>query len=256
MSNIVVESKYGKIIASDKDKYVGRALIEYGEFSESEADLFKQIIKKDWVVVDVGANFGVHTLLFSQIAGQVYAFEPQKQVFNALCGTLALNNITNVEPIRAAVGNGCDVKYQDLDMSVENNFGGFSFTTITEGEDLPTFPLNIPCNFLKIDVESMELDVLHGAEDMIRACKPIMYIEADRPDKNEELFAFIRELGYTPFWHSAMFYNPDNFNNNPINHFEGIASINVLCVPNEIKLEGMTEAFAEDWHTLFVSQSY
>ena len=259
MSNVLVDSKYGKIIVNTNDKYVGKALSYYGEFSESEADIFKQVIQRDWTVVDVGANYGAHTILFSKLAKYVYAFEPQKQVYNALCGTLALNDITNVEAIRAAVGQGETVKYVDLDFNVENNFGGFSFEAIADIEDaeeMPTFPLNIPCNFLKIDVEGFELSVLQGAAEMIKHCKPVMYIEADRPDKNEELFAFIRELGYTPYWHCATFFNPDNFNGKTDDLFPGIASINVICMPAEIKIEGLEEAFAAEWHNKFVSQSY
>jgi len=258
MSNVIVKAKYGTCIVNDQDQYVGRAVIEYGEFSESEVDLFKQIIKPGMTVVDVGANYGIHTLVYAKIVGnegQVYAFEPQRQVFNALCGTLALNNISNVIPICAAVGTGSIVKYSYLDYSEFQNVGAYSFCDVTEGEDLPTVPLIVPCHFLKIDVEGMELEVLKGAERMIRACKPIMYIEADRPAKNEEMFAFIRDLGYEIYWHAASFVNPNNFFENPVDLFPGIASINVLCVPKETKVEGMEIAFASEWHNKFVTQN-
>ena len=57
------------------------------------------------MVVDVGANIGTHTVFFAQRAGatgQVYAFEPQRIVFQNLCANLALNGLLNVRAIHAA----------------------------------------------------------------------------------------------------------------------------------------------------------
>lgn len=262
MTNIVVDTINGKMIVNTNDRYVGTALIEYGEFSSSEATIFKHFITEDMTVCDVGANFGAHTLLFSKLAKKVYAYEPQRGTFNALCGSLALNNITNVIPVCAAIGKiGQIVKYNDMNFSTFDNFGGFSFDGVMTGENLRTIMLETPCQFLKIDVEGMELDVLKGAEKMIKKYKPIMYIEADRPNKNNDLFAFIRKLGYVPYWHSAVFFNPHNFNKNQNNLFPGITSINVLCIPSTVRLTDLnltdfTEAFAEDFGKYFNSPSF
>jgi hypothetical protein len=43
------------------DIYVGRSLDRYGEFSEGETELFTLYVKAGDVVVDAGANIGVHT---------------------------------------------------------------------------------------------------------------------------------------------------------------------------------------------------
>lgn len=259
MSNIVIKSKNGPIIVNTYDKYVGKSLIKYGEFSESEADLFRSLIKTGMTVIDVGANYGAHTLLFSHLvgkSGQVFAFEPQIQVYNCLCGSLALNNITNVTAVCAPVGKeGETVKYMEIDYNHDDNFGGYSFDQIEEGEEINVVPINMPCHFMKIDVEGMELNVIQGAEKMIREYNPVMYVEADRPSKNKELFSFIRSLDYEVYWHSAPFFNANNFNQDKENLFEGIASINVLCVPKDITIEGLTVAKSEDWHSHFVSSN-
>jgi len=259
MSNVLAETKNGKMIVNDKDKYVGASLIKYGEFSESEGDLFRSLIKPGMTVIDVGANYGAHTLLFSRLVGNtghVYAFEPQVQVYNCLCGSLALNNLTNVTAVCAAVGvSGEKVKYVELDYNQENNFGGYSFEQIEDGQEMDVVPLNVPCHFIKIDVEGMELAVVKGAAEMIREYQPVMYVEADRPKKNEELFKFIRSLGYEIYWHSAPFFNTNNINQDKENLFEGIASINVLCVPKDITIHGLTVAHASDWHEHFKSSN-
>lgn len=57
----------------------------------------------------------------------------------------------------------------------------------------------------------MELKVLRGAERTIRKYRPVIYTEADRPNKNPALFAYLRSLDYRLYWHCPSLYNPDNY---------------------------------------------
>ena len=52
------------------------------------------------------------------------------------------------------------------------------------------------CDFIKIDVEGMEISVLHGAEATISRCRPIMLIEFVKSDR-AQLEAFFRRHSYT-----------------------------------------------------------
>ena len=61
--NAVVKAKYGFTAYNKNDKYIGKAIEKYGEFSEAEAYLFKQICFEGAVVVEIGANIGTHTML-------------------------------------------------------------------------------------------------------------------------------------------------------------------------------------------------
>jgi len=65
--NAVVKAKYGYVVYNKNDIYIGKAIEKYGEFSEAEAVLFKQICKPDDLVIEVGANIGTHTQLLSQL---------------------------------------------------------------------------------------------------------------------------------------------------------------------------------------------
>ena len=251
MSLTTVNSRYGKIVCDTNDKYLSRSLITYGEFSEGECTLFKSLIKPDMVVVDVGANFGAHTLLFSQLAGQVFAFEPQNYVFDALCQTIKLNNLTNVTAVKAAVGTGGKVFKQDILTDVENNFGAYSFLNFTEGEEMDTYVLDIPCHFLKIDVEGMEVDVLKGAEKMIREYRPIIYVENDREDNSDNLIRTLNNMGYRCYWDCPPLYNEDNFYGVKENIFPNMGSLNMLCVDNSICIENAVEAAVGSWGTFF-----
>ena len=251
MSLTTVDSRYGKIVVDTNDKYLSRSLIEYGEFSEGEASLFKQLIQPHFTVLDIGANFGAHTLLFSRLAQEVFCFEPQRYVFDALMQTIKLNDLQNVVAICAAICDGKPVKYRDVDTSQENNFGASSFVGVTEGEDMPTYTLEgLPCHFLKIDVEGMEMDVLKGAEKMIREYCPIIYIENDRPDQSDALIAELESLGYDCYWDTPPLFNANNFFGKKENIFPGLASVNMLCVAKGCQMNGV-RAKAGDWHKIF-----
>lgn len=239
----LVDSKVGRILVNDKDQYLSRSFIEYGEFSQGEVDLFEFAIQPEAVVADIGANFGAHTLVFAKRARHVYAFEPQRMVFNALCGTLALNNLTNVTAVNAAVGAeqgslGC----LDLDPEIDNNFGGLSFSEISPElatYEVPVIPFLDPVNFMKIDVEGMEKEVLKGSAPMIQMCKPVIYVENDRKAKSEELIETLRALGYSCYWHITTLYNPDNYFKNSVDVFPGLSSINMLCLPESVEIQGL-----------------
>ena len=72
-------TRYGEMIVPAMDTYIGRSLIEYGEWTNGDIALLEQIIRPGMTVVDVGANIGSHTLAFSKAVGKhgrVLALEP------------------------------------------------------------------------------------------------------------------------------------------------------------------------------------
>ena len=97
--NRLKRCRYGLMLYNPNDRFVGRALDLYGEFSEGEVQLFRQTVKPGQMVLDVGAHIGTHTLFFARAVGSrgaVIAFEPQRLLFQTLCANMALNSITNV----------------------------------------------------------------------------------------------------------------------------------------------------------------
>ena len=81
-----VKAKHGVFSFCHFDKYIGLSLREYGEFSEIELSLMSKFIMKDDVVFDIGSNIGAFTVPFARKVGefgQVYAFEPQKEIGRA-----------------------------------------------------------------------------------------------------------------------------------------------------------------------------
>jgi FkbM family methyltransferase len=248
------DCRYGRMLFNQNDIYIGRSLDSYGEFSEGEVDLFRQIVNVGAVVVEVGANIGTHTLFFARQVGPtgaVIAFEPQRVVFQTLCANMALNSVTNCQCYQQAVGaEPGEVRVPALDYSRENNYGGLSLEGSPslgagrKGEKTPIVTLDSlnlsRCTLLKVDVEGMERAVLAGAVQMIEKCRPILYVENDRREKAAELVRYIDSLGYALYWHTPPLFNPQNFLGNPTNIFGNIVSVNMLGIHRSVShpLEG------------------
>ena len=182
--NRIRECRYGLMIYNDKDIWVGRSLERYGEFSESEVRLFREVIKPGSIVLDIGANIGCHTVAFSKIVGpggRVFAFEPERINFNTLAGNVAINNLLNVYVSQQAVGASPGfICVPEIDHELTDNMGGLSlctdYSTVQHyavhlvALDLFSFPA---VDFIKIDTEGMEKSALDGARETILKFKPL-----------------------------------------------------------------------------------
>jgi FkbM family methyltransferase len=250
--NRVKPCRHGLMMYNINDRYIGGALHHYGEFSQGEIDLFAKIVAPGQTVVDAGANIGAHTVWFCRAVGpggRVHAFEPQRVIFQALCGNLALNSFQNAHAHHAALGerNG-SIRVDTPDYSLENNFGGMPLGQWGAGEEVPLTRIDAlaleNCHFIKIDVEGMEQAVIAGAARTIARHRPVLYVENDRPENAAALIAQLRALDYSLYWHCPPYFNPDNFARNPVNRFGDIASRNMLCLPRERALEPLAAGLA------------
>ncbi|MCB1092516.1 MAG: FkbM family methyltransferase [Verrucomicrobiae bacterium] len=260
--NAVVAGRYGFQVFNKNDRFVGRAVEKYGEFSEAECTLFRQLCRPGDLVVEVGSNIGTHTLALSQFVGpkgRVIAFEPQRIVFQTLCATLALNSVTNVEAHQMAVGEARgELPLPEFRYDLEGNFGGIAVDQFQEGKPVPVVTLDefLPSlprlRLLKIDVEGMEERVIRGARRIIETHRPFLYVENDRVEKSPELIDAIRSLGYRLFWHAPPLFNAGNFAGDAENLFEGIVSINMLGFHEsaDVVLNGLPEVGNRDQHPL------
>ncbi|VAW14057.1 hypothetical protein MNBD_ALPHA09-440 [hydrothermal vent metagenome] len=252
------QCRYGRMLYFVNDDYIGRALDLYGEFSEAEAALFRQIVGPGMTAVDIGANLGVHALALARSVmpgGSVLALEPQRVVFQMLCANVANNGLTNVRALHAASGREEGmIKVPELNFDAGGNFGGMSLVDAGWGENVPVMPLDRltlgACDFIKIDVEGMETDVVAGAEATIGKFRPVLYVENERQEKSAALIGRIFDLDYRLFWHVPPLFNPDNFRGKTENVFPRQGSVNMIGVPREmeIALGGFTEILSVDDH--------
>jgi FkbM family methyltransferase len=244
----VKQCRHGAMMYLPADLFVGRSLDLYGEFSEGEVALFAQIVKPGMFVVDVGANIGAHTVFFAKAVGpggRVVAIEPQRILYQILCGNLALNAIGNTFAQHAGLGSAPgSILVPPLNYAASHNFGGLALGEFTDGEQVLVTTLDalaLPaCHLLKIDVEGMEAQVLQGARQTLARHRPILYVENDRSEKSAALIALLFELGYRLFWHLPPLFHADNFAGHAENVFSGIVSINMVGIPqlSPISLQG------------------
>jgi len=257
----MADTLYGKMLYNHNCIYLGRALEVYGEYNENENSVYRQVIKPEDVVWEIGSNAGEQTVLLSQLAnkGKVISFEPQNEIFKILSGNLCINNCNNVYPHNFALGaENTTMKMPFVNYDVPGNYGGVSLLTNTNefldvqvevrtADSLYWLPKP---NFMKIDVEGMELEVLKGAKAIIRQNQPLMYIENDRPEKSEALIQYLWDLDYKCFWHLTLLFNENNFLKNRVNIYGNISNLNMFCIPNsqEWDLKGMEEVKDKHYH--------
>jgi len=245
--NKLVRGRDAVYLANENDVFVGRALILYGEYCQAEYELFDQLCPAGSFIAELGANCGAHTVRLAKkvgLGGQVVAYEPQPVVFQNLCGTISLNSLMNVNclPYGLAAETGV-LKIPALDYRQENNFGGISIDQVSDG----TIPVPIHrfddvypydrLDFLKIDVEGMERDVLIGASASIAKHQPIIYIENDNQEKSAALISWLFEAGYKLWWHRPLLFNADNYFQNAINIYGPTSSQNMLAIHNSISAD-------------------
>ena len=247
VNTCVGQLEYGVVCYDKQDTVIGKSIEIYGEWASEELTLLQNWIKPGDTVIDVGANIGVHTLRFAQLVGKmgrVFAFEPQRLVYQKLCSTIALNNIDNV--IAYNYGIGEEETKVEVKSMIWGNLGNFSIerASVNNGDEiieiktLDSFSLQ-KCNLIKIDVEGMEKKVLNGAIKTIKNFLPILFVENNIQEKSESLLKFIMSLEYDCWWHFASYYNENNFYQNSYNIFANVGrpEINVLCLPKKWQVQ-------------------
>jgi FkbM family methyltransferase len=255
--------RYGYMLYSVNDRYIGRSLELYGEYGEAEFVMYRWLVRPGQVVVDAGANIGTHSLFFAravQPGGAVVAFEPQRVLFQMLCGNLAINGLRNVDARQAGVGAApATMQAPPLDYGRESNFGGVRLVPEDEagagprGETVPIVPIDglglERCDLIKLDVEGMEREALLGARRTVERHRPAIYLENNIRERSPALIRTLLDFGYRLYWHLPYLFNPQNLRGNAENVFGRTINANMLCLPpgdrREVELDPVEGV--DDW---------
>lgn len=171
----------GHFFIDDKEDEIKKWVAAGVQWDAHVLELCKSHVEPGTVVIEVGAHIGTHTVPLSRSVGpwgRVYAFEPQRKLYRELYHNLELNGVTNVVPLRYAIGAG-EARIIEMDPPRPGNEGG---TSIGAGGDraelrsLDSFGFE-RVSLIKIDVEGFENAVLDGASETIRRNRPVIVIE-------------------------------------------------------------------------------
>ncbi len=163
-------------------------------FEVQELRTLTRVVGTGRTIVEVGANIGNHLVFYAQhmLAKKIFPFEPNPDAVSLLSRNIKANKLESVVDDRG-VGIGLGAEYGKFSVVLpgENNLGAAQLAS-GSGE-LEVFPLDEKLgdekvDFMKIDVEGMEFEVLAGAVNTIRRNRPILMIEVFRPkiEKFEE----------------------------------------------------------------------
>lgn len=168
-------------------EYSGVSLYFFGEHNEPfSAWLVSELVKRGDRCIDIGANVGTYTFLMADRVGsqgQVFAFEPNPDLYKLLLDSVKLNKVSDfvsIERKAAYSQSGQELKFY-ISVNPSNtgtssliNHGVFlddSKYTLVETVTLSDYfqEKNIDkCHLLKIDVERAEQDVLQGMSDLLQ----------------------------------------------------------------------------------------
>jgi len=181
------------------------------EWWDKELRLISPHLKPGAVVIDVGANIGFMSGIFSKLAGangRVYSFEPSHSVYAKLLQVIKTNEYRNVVPYNL----GCGSHDQSMTLHGALSSGNASLRSdaASENPQRKSEPVRIisldeflgpkleRLDFLKIDTEGFEDQVLLGAEQIIRRLMPIIYIEfsLEYADSSERAMNLLQRHGY------------------------------------------------------------
>ena len=254
-------TRHGPMLGLAGDRFITRSLELYGEYCPAEWALLRQLVRPGMTVVEMGTNIGTHSVPLARACapGPIYLFEPQQRIFQILCANLALNGVGNAIAYPDACGEAEGAAYiPRINYASQANFGGVGLRPeVADGVKVRVVALDaleLPaCHVMKIDVEGFEVQALKGAAETIRRCRPRIYVENDRKEHQQALISLLTEMGYRLYWDVPPLFSEDNYNGCAENVFPGVASLNMLCMPEESKtsVHELARIDPENWVSPF-----
>jgi len=173
---------------------------------EPEFLWIKEVLGKDSVFMDVGANVGAYlfTLENHLKPENIFAFEPNQQLFKRLgrlfpkvnLFSVALSDISTIAEFKIPVINGEKIHTRGtLQTSIKEKNEEKTILQKVEVKPLDELNHNLKkLDFIKIDVEGNEMQTLRGARKTIEKYKPVLMVEMEQRHHQENLWTLISEI--------------------------------------------------------------
>lgn len=226
-----------------------------GAFERGTTAACARLVRPGFNVLDIGANIGAHTLHLARLVGaegRVFAFEPTRYAFEKLTRNLALNTdlqrrVTAVQaflgPRSAAAAPPAIPSAWPLAGDGELHAKHFGEAMSTSGAAATSVDEFLAANaiprvdFVKLDVDGFECDVLCGAVAMLKRDRPTFvmeiapYVLAERGASLDRLVGYLAPLEYRFFSEDGNRPLPSSPHQLAALVPDG-ASMNVIAVPS------------------------
>ncbi|MCA0922605.1 FkbM family methyltransferase [Pseudooceanicola nanhaiensis] len=176
-----------------------------GEFFEADSldKLRRLVAAPNPRIVEVGANIGNHVVWYAKHLGaqKIYPVEPNPVALNILQSNIDANDLGGVIDTRGmGFGAGASEGHFTIQTDNADNLGATRLVPTDEGgvetRTLDALMGEEKVDFIKIDAEGMEMEVLEGAAALIARDKPLIWVEVLRPNMMRFAQNWCRQAGY------------------------------------------------------------
>lgn len=171
---------------------------------------FRKLVREGDVVIDIGANWGLHTLYLWQLvgsSGRVIAVEPYPPAFAELEWHIAANGCNNATPMQVAIadsneeamfvpGESSSTGHLALATSPDPVAPGAMTVPVCSLDDLALSLGLERIDLVKVDVEGAEGRVLSGAEEAVARFHPCFAIDLHTPELDVFVGRWLTNRGY------------------------------------------------------------
>lgn len=186
---------------------IGRNLINDTEWEPHIIRFLENNLKAEDTFVDIGSNYGWHSIMASKMCNNIHSFEPQKLMYEIQKKTLLKNSLKEkIHLYNTAIGETeKETQMNQIDYDSDNiNIGDLSIGIGGEKIKVKTLDsYNIErVDIIKIDVQGYEKMVLQGSLKVIENHRPLLIVEVEEFQllkfnyNSSDLFNMIRGLGY------------------------------------------------------------
>ena len=179
-----------------------------GTYDPGESRLMKRHLHPGSICFDIGAQAGYHTLCASSMigsTGRVFAIEPAPNNVTNIKKHIAMNHLTNVTVVEAAVSDFDGISSFDCSIRAVSGRlcpgGPLAVRTITLDHEVDCGNLPEP-DYIKIDAEGAELRILEGARKLLMRCHLTLSIETHQwlsefATVRQDCLRFLSQINYT-----------------------------------------------------------
>ena len=225
---VVKEIQGSRMSLNLNDKGISKDLFQFGIRERASTRMMQNILSKDKVVVDIGANIGYYALMEAKAGATVFAIEPVPDNFKSLSSNIELNEYKTIETYQMAIGS----KNTTVRMALSEKSNLHVITTDDNGNGIDVKVMKLDDfligkktpDIVRMDVEGYEYNIIKGMPKTLDKMKQgsWLFIEVHNIPNKGELFNIINEAGFvkkrqikeckeSPFFSYLTYRNKFNF---------------------------------------------